>query len=85
MTAASNSDGAAVTLQGCTGAPSQKWIFEGGSVKVHGNKCLDVSGGVDADGTKLQIWTCQSGNVNQQWSYDIVSTFIDVSICYLWC
>jgi hypothetical protein len=72
MTAASKSDGAAVTLQGCTGAPSQEWIFQGGSVKVYGDKCLDVSGGVDANGTKMQIWTC-SGNKNQQWSYDVVS------------
>jgi hypothetical protein len=73
MTAASNSDGATVTLQGCTGAPSQKWTFQDGSVKVYGNKCLDVSGGDDANGTKMQIWTCSSGNKNQQWSYDVVS------------
>ncbi|KAF9442188.1 carbohydrate-binding module family 13 protein [Macrolepiota fuliginosa MF-IS2] len=73
MTAVSNTDGAAVTLQGCTGASSQKWEFSGGNVKVFGNKCLDVTGGASADGTKLQIWTCSSGNgnVNQQWSYGI--------------
>ena len=74
MTAASNADGAPVTLQQCTGAPSQKWVFENGSVKVYGNKCLDVSGGANADGTKLQIWTCTPGNQNQQWSYDVVSS-----------
>ncbi|KAF7773122.1 CAZyme family CBM13 [Agaricus bisporus var. burnettii] len=73
MTAASNSDGAAVTLQGCTGAASQKWVFQDGSVKVHGNKCLDVSSGADANGTKMQIFTCSSGNANQQWSYDVWS------------
>jgi len=69
LTVASNSDGAAVTLQGCTGAPSQKWSFNDGSVKVYGNKCLDVPKGATADGTKLAIWTCTPGNVNQQWAY----------------
>jgi hypothetical protein len=30
-------------------------------------ECIDVTGGVNADGTKLQIWTCTEGNTNQQW------------------
>jgi hypothetical protein len=29
----------------------------------------DVTNGTDADGTKLQLWTCYSGSVNQQWYY----------------
>jgi hypothetical protein len=29
-------------------------------------RCLDVPNGNDADGTKLQIWTCQN-NANQGW------------------
>ena len=28
----------------------------------------DVKDGVNADGTKLQLWQCVSGNTNQQWA-----------------
>lgn len=71
MTAASNSDGAIVTVQACNGGDAQKWSFEGGAVKIFGSKCLDVPSATNVDGTKLQIWTC-AGSVNQQWSYDKV-------------
>ncbi|KAJ7735980.1 ricin B lectin domain-containing protein [Mycena metata] len=37
-------------------------------IKVFGDKCIDVVNGVNADGTKLQIWTCDSTNANQQWT-----------------
>jgi len=69
LAAASNANGAAVALQNCDGSPSQKWTFSGGSVRVFGDKCLDVVGGNTADGAQLQIWTCQDGNSNQQWDY----------------
>ncbi|KAJ6600672.1 ricin B lectin domain-containing protein, partial [Mycena sp. CBHHK59/15] len=36
-------------------------------ITIFGDKCIDVTGGVNADGTKLQIWTCSVGNTNQQW------------------
>jgi len=36
-------------------------------VTVFGDKCIDVKDGVNADGTKLQIWTCAEGSKNQQW------------------
>ncbi|KAH6901245.1 macrophage activating glycoprotein [Coprinopsis sp. MPI-PUGE-AT-0042] len=62
LTAASNTDGAWVTLQTCTGAASQKWVFAAGTVRVFGNKCLDVSDGLNVDGTKLQIWGCGPDN-----------------------
>ncbi|KAH6880179.1 macrophage activating glycoprotein [Coprinopsis sp. MPI-PUGE-AT-0042] len=71
LTAASNTDGAWVTLQTCTGAASQKWVFAAGTVRVFGNKCLDVSDGLNVDGTKLQIWGCgPDNNVNQKWYYN---------------
>ncbi|KAM6503982.1 carbohydrate-binding module family 13 protein [Amanita muscaria] len=73
LTAASNSDGAAVTIQGCTGSPSQNWVFSGGQVHIFDNKCLDVTNGVNANGNKLQIWTCSNGNPDQQWYYDMWS------------
>ncbi|KAF8636151.1 hypothetical protein AX17_003754 [Amanita inopinata Kibby_2008] len=69
LTAAYNGNGAAVTIQGCTGSDSQNWVFSGGRVIVFGNKCLDVTSGNNVDGNKLQIWTCYSGNANQQWYY----------------
>lgn len=71
LTAASNTNGAAVTIQACTGADAQKWTFEGGQVKLFSKtKCLDVTDGTNADGTKLQIWDCSTnGNVNQQFYY----------------
>jgi len=77
-TAASNTNGAAVTLQKCTGAASQSWSFSAGApfdegpggvgnIKVFGDKCLDVSNGANQDGTKMQIWTCSTLNKNQMW------------------
>ena len=76
ITAASNNDGAAVTLQGCTGADSQNWVFNNGQVRVFGNKCLDVTNGANNDGTKLQIWTCFDGSVNQLWDYTVCYLFL---------
>lgn len=72
LTAASNTDGAVVTIQACTGSANQKWTFTGGTVTAFGNKCLDVTNGTNADGAKLQLWTCTANNANQQWSYDKV-------------
>ncbi|KAJ6492554.1 carbohydrate-binding module family 13 protein [Mycena vitilis] len=71
MTAASNTDGALVTIQPCTGADAQKWTFSGGSVKLFSNtKCLDVINGTTTNGNTLQIWTCSTNNnANQQWYY----------------
>jgi len=48
-------------------APSPITIFGGA-------KCLDVTGGVNALGTKLQIWTC-TGGPNQQWVGTLGRTF----------
>ncbi|KAJ7292574.1 ricin B lectin domain-containing protein [Mycena rebaudengoi] len=38
------------------------------------DKCLDVTGGVNADGTKLQIWSCTDGP-NQKWISKRDNTF----------
>ncbi|KAF9261579.1 hypothetical protein L218DRAFT_905355 [Marasmius fiardii PR-910] len=38
------------------------------TIKLAGtDKCLDVKDGSNADGTRLQLWTCTEGNANQQW------------------
>ncbi|KAG6855768.1 hypothetical protein H0H87_011137 [Tephrocybe sp. NHM501043] len=69
VTAASNTDGAAVTIESCTYADNQKWTFDSGSVKIFGNKCLDIPGGSLKDGTLLQIWSCTTNNANQKFAY----------------
>ncbi|KAG5652611.1 hypothetical protein H0H81_004393 [Sphagnurus paluster] len=70
MTAASNADGAAVTIENCTYGENQKWLFTGGAVTLFGGtKCLDVPGGSRQDGVKLQISSCSAGNANQQFAY----------------
>ncbi|GAA2716230.1 ThuA domain-containing protein [Actinoplanes palleronii] len=38
-----------------------------GPVRGFANKCLDVNGGATADGTKIQLWTC-NGSGAQNWS-----------------
>jgi len=70
LTASANADGAQVAIQPCTGAPNQKWTFTGGSIRIFGNKCLDVPEGQTANGIKLQIWTCWADNNNQKWNYN---------------
>ncbi|KAF6756835.1 macrofage activating glycoprotein [Ephemerocybe angulata] len=70
LTVQSNSDGAVVVLQTCTGSANQKWTFTGGNVRAFGNKCLDVKDGVNQDGSRLQVWTCASENTNQKWNYN---------------
>jgi hypothetical protein len=71
LTAVSNTDGAAVTIQTCTESAAQQWTFTGGTIQTLGNKCLDVPGGSNADGTKLQIWTCTANDPNQRFSYTV--------------
>ncbi|KAG7088985.1 hypothetical protein E1B28_012931 [Marasmius oreades] len=70
ITASSNTTGAAVVIQDCgAGVSEQNWAFTQSSqpqpLRVLGDKCLDVIDGNNADGTKLQIWTCVPGSTNQ--------------------
>ena len=39
----------------------------GGPITGASGKCVDVSGGSSADGTRIQLWTC-NGQANQQWT-----------------
>lgn len=68
---AANYNGAPVVLADCAtgGSEDQQWTFSGGSVKIHGNKCLDVTDGNNVDGVKLQVWDCWPNSVNQQFYY----------------
>ncbi|KAF7364548.1 hypothetical protein MVEN_00323800 [Mycena venus] len=62
--------GAAVEIADCVagGSTGQSWTVAGAALQIFDNKCLDVTGGSAADGTKMQIWTCTGGNTNQAWS-----------------
>jgi hypothetical protein len=42
----------------------------GASVVGHGGNCMDVRGGGTANGTNVQMWQCQAGNHNQDWTMD---------------
>ncbi|EIN08697.1 carbohydrate-binding module family 13 protein [Punctularia strigosozonata HHB-11173 SS5] len=66
---ADDRNGAPVTLTSCTGASDQLWTFDNGQVKTSSNKCLDVTGGQDVDGVKLQVWDCSGSDANQKFYY----------------
>ncbi|KAJ7621986.1 ricin B lectin domain-containing protein [Mycena polygramma] len=75
LTATSNADGAAVVIKACGTNATQlnSWVVPNGAgvsgpIQIFGDKCLDVTNGANTDGTKLQIWTCASGNTNQLWT-----------------
>ncbi|KAF7370993.1 Glucooligosaccharide oxidase [Mycena sanguinolenta] len=70
LTAASNTDGAAVEIEDCVsgGSTSQNWTVTGGTLQLFGTKCLDVTNGATTNGNKMQIWTCATGNTNQKWT-----------------
>ncbi|KAL0058751.1 hypothetical protein AAF712_014559 [Marasmius tenuissimus] len=81
IAASDNADGAPVVIHDCNNEDVSKhswsvnpWIpgriaFDGqpGPMKIFGDKCLDVKDGINADGAKLQLWTCEPGNTNQLW------------------
>ncbi|KAF7296340.1 hypothetical protein HMN09_01104100 [Mycena chlorophos] len=75
LSALDNADGAHVTVESCNGTATaaNSWLVPNGAsvegtLQIYGDKCLDVTNGVNADGTLLQIWTCASGNTNQMWT-----------------
>ncbi|KAJ7682346.1 ricin B lectin domain-containing protein [Mycena polygramma] len=84
VSVADNADGEAVVIHDCNTdtLANQDWnatyAFKGDTtpspITIFGNKCIDVTNGVNADGTKLQIWTC-SGGPNQQWANTLAHTF----------
>jgi beta-glucanase (GH16 family) len=59
-------DGTAVQLWDCQSyAKDQHWTWSGQSLQTLG-KCLDIAGGVNAAGTKLQLTSCNGGGY-QNW------------------
>ncbi|KAF5327315.1 hypothetical protein D9619_004262 [Psilocybe cf. subviscida] len=47
-----------------------------GPIKVSGNLCLTVPGGVTTSGTPVQFTPCTSGDPNQQWQWNANGTII---------
>ncbi|KAF7341850.1 hypothetical protein MSAN_02040500 [Mycena sanguinolenta] len=73
-----NADGAPLIIHNCNteSTENQDWFLSfydkepAGPQPITifgGEKCIDVTNGVNADGTPLQIWTCVPGSTNQQW------------------
>ncbi|KAJ7624304.1 ricin B lectin domain-containing protein [Mycena polygramma] len=83
----SNTDGAPVVIHNCNEDNGDNAVYNWNvsffdrqnagpqAIQVYGDKCIDVTGGVNADGTKLQIWTCVEGSTNQQWTSVTDGTF----------
>ncbi|KAG7087937.1 hypothetical protein E1B28_011982 [Marasmius oreades] len=78
ISASENGDGAPVVIHDCNTEDVSKhtWALSLFTRQNAGpqpiklfntDKCLDVKDGSDADGTKLQLWTCVNGSANQQW------------------
>ncbi|KAL0564706.1 hypothetical protein V5O48_017339 [Marasmius crinis-equi] len=74
--ASSNTTGAPVVIEDCnTDFSREDWDYtpfvtvNSGPqpLRILGDKCLDVTNGINADGTKLQIWTCVDQSPNQLW------------------
>ncbi len=64
----SRDNGAIIQIVGCSGNPAQQFVLSaaGDLVNPQSNKCVDVSGWVNANGTKLIQWECHGG-ANQKW------------------
>jgi hypothetical protein len=45
-------------------------VCYGANIIGRGGNCLDVAGGGTANGTKVQMYQCQIGNNNQNWTLD---------------
>jgi hypothetical protein len=61
-------NGNVMQIWDCNGTAAQNFIMEDGSIKVRANKgfALDVSGGVNANGTPIHLWTYDVNNNNQK-------------------
>ncbi|KAK1227170.1 hypothetical protein PQX77_009804 [Marasmius sp. AFHP31] len=84
LTAFTNTLNAPVVIWDCNLITEQNWTYTpagttnsvGQPIKLFsGSKCLDVKDGVNADGTKLQIYDCFNQAPNQQWVANTDTTF----------
>jgi hypothetical protein len=59
-----------VAIWNCNGQTNQQWtINSNGTITgVQSGLCLDANGAGTANGTKIILWSCNSGQANQRWS-----------------
>jgi len=62
----------ATQLYTCNGTAAQQWLYDPGSqsIRVYADpnvRCLDIAGGSETNGTKVQVWQCNNTNA-QKWS-----------------
>jgi hypothetical protein len=74
-------NGSEVVINDCSAATQQRgWnVVAGGSttgagtatnIQIFNSFCLEVTGGVNHSGTKVEINSCVPGNPNQQWQWN---------------
>ncbi|MGW7312722.1 ricin-type beta-trefoil lectin domain protein [Streptomyces sp. NPDC054865] len=66
-----------LTLAGCDGSAKQKFTHRSGDKSLHHpatNQCVDVPNNA-ADGTDLQLWSCNATGP-QQFSFDTTTTYL---------
>lgn len=67
-------NGQRLQLWSCTGAPQQRFKYQGGMIKtVDGSKCLDVR---EEDGRAVHLWDCNSLLASQHWLITAVATAV---------
>jgi hypothetical protein len=85
LTRSSEADGSSIIVRTCDSSSgifsSEWWRVEQRTPTAYrlrsllSDGCLDVPDGNDADGTKMQVWTCYNGNANQLWELHDDNTF----------
>jgi hypothetical protein len=71
------SNGAQSTIQDCAGSTTQLWSYTASGQLSIGSRCLDAYGQGTANGTVVDVWTCNSG-ANQRWSQNADGSFTGV-------
>ncbi|WP_230396183.1 ricin-type beta-trefoil lectin domain protein [Streptomyces blattellae] len=74
-----SANGTPVVIADCTGDAGQQWttISAGHKLKhVSSGKCLDVPGSNSANGTDLQLYTCDANGQAQSWTPDTETEYV---------
>ncbi len=76
---AATAAGAATLIWDCHTAANQQWTtWEGGEIRVYGDKCLDAYEQGTTNGTPVIIWSCNGQN-NQKWTLGADGTIRNVN------
>lgn len=70
LEASRDSDGAKVVLGTCDGSKAQQWRRKNNLFITLNDRCLNVTGGSNRNGTRLQVWTCNERDINNSWTLD---------------